>query len=61
MKIDVDELRQDMLDEAGTAMMGGFPAAMLDVSDIEDMAPEELLERAEREGIDLERYEADEY
>ena len=61
MKIDVDELRQDMLDEAGTAMMDGFPAAMLDVSDIEDMAPEELLERAEREGFDLERSEADEY
>ena len=59
MKIDVDELRCDLLDEAGTAMVSGFPAAVLDVSDIEDMSPEELLERAEREGVDIERYEVD--
>ena len=59
MKIDVDELRNDLLDEAGTAMMGGFPAAMLDTSDIEDMTPEELIERAEREGVDLESYRTD--
>lgn len=31
----------------------GFPAAMLDVMDIEDESPQELLARAEREGLDL--------
>ena len=61
MKIDIDELRDDLLDEAGTAMMGGFPAAVLDASDIEGMAPEELLECAKREGVDLGRYEVDEH
>lgn len=56
MKIDIDELRKGLIDEAGTAMTTGFSAAMLDISEIEDMSPEDLLERAEREGLDLAPY-----
>ena len=37
----------------GSAAGVGFPAAMLDVMDIEDESPQELLARAEREGLDL--------
>lgn len=36
-----------------------FPAAMLDVVDIEDESPQELLARAEREGLDLRDFAVD--
>lgn len=51
--VDVDQLRESMLDRAGSAADVGFPAAMLDVVDIEDESPQELLARAEREGLNL--------
>lgn len=51
--VDVDRLRERLLDREGSAAGVGFPAAMLDVVDIEDESPQELLSRAEREGLDL--------
>lgn len=51
--VDVDQLRESLLDRAGSAASVGFPAAMLDVADIEDESPQELLARAEREGLNL--------
>ncbi len=51
--VDVDRLRESLLDREGSAAGVGFPAAMLDVVDIEDESPQELLSRAEREGLDL--------
>lgn len=51
--VDIDQLRDGLLDRAGSAAGVGFPAAMLDVMDIEDESPQELLARAEREGLDL--------
>ena len=51
--VDVDHLRESLRDRAGAAEGVGFPAAMLDVMDIEDESPQELLARAEREGLDL--------
>ena len=53
ISVDVDQLREGLLDRAGSAAGVGFPDAMLDVMDIEDESPQELLARAEREGIDL--------
>ena len=53
IEVDVDQLRESLLDRAGSAAGVGFPAAMLDVMDIEDESPQELLARAEREGLDL--------
>lgn len=41
--VDVDQLRESQLDRAGSAAGVGFPAAMLDVMDIEDESPQELL------------------
>lgn len=55
--IDVDALRDYLLDYCGSAMMSGFPAAVLDVVDIERASGEELCRMAERMGIDLERFE----
>ena len=57
--VDVDQLRESLLDRAGSAAGVGFSAAMLDVVDIEDESPQELLARAEREGLDLRDYAVD--
>ena len=51
--VDVDQLRESLLDRAGSAADVGFPAAMLDVVNIEDESPQELLARAERKGLNL--------
>lgn len=53
IEVDVDRLRESLIDHAGSAAGVGFPAAMLDVVDIEGESPQELLARAEREGLDL--------
>ena len=57
--IDVDQLREGLLGRAGSAAGVGFPAAKLDVMDIEDESPQELLARAEREGLDLRDFTVD--
>lgn len=54
--IDVDKLRQYLLDYCGTAMMSGFPAALVDVADIESMNPRELCKKAEDMGVDLSKF-----
>ena len=59
INVDMDQLREGLLDRAGSAAGAGFPAAMLDVIDIEDESPQELLARAEREGLDLRDFVVD--
>ena len=54
--INVDALRDYLLDYCGTAMFSGFPAALLDVVDIERMSGEELCRKAEELGVDLRRF-----
>ena len=54
--IDIDPLKDYLLDYCGTAMLGGFPAALLDVADIEHMSGEELCRKAEELGIDLRKF-----
>lgn len=54
--IDIDALRDCLLDCCGTAMFRGFPAALLDVADIERMSGEELCRKAEELGVDLRRF-----
>ncbi len=56
--IDVDKLRDYLTDYTGTAAFGGFPAALLDTMDIEDMDGFELCRKAEDMGIDLHDFEA---
>lgn len=55
--IDVDKLRDYMTDYFGTAVFDGFPAAILDLSDIESMSGHELCQKAESLGIDLHDFE----
>lgn len=58
-KIDTDKLRDYLEDYCGTAAFSGFPAALLDVGDIENMDGYELCKKAEDLGIDLERFRVD--
>lgn len=50
--VDVDALRSYLLDYCGTAMFSGFPAALMDVADVDGASPEELIAIAERLGVD---------
>lgn len=59
IEVDVGQLRESLLDRAGSAAGVDFPAAMLDVVDIEDELPQDLLARAEREGLDLRDFAVD--
>ena len=54
--IDVDELREYMMNYCGTAMMSGFPATMLDLVDVERASGEELCRMAENAGVDLRKF-----
>ncbi len=56
-KIDVDRLREYLIDYCGTAAFNGLPAAMLDVADIEGMDGSELCRKAEGLGVDLRLFE----
>ena len=57
IRIDVDELREHMVDYYGTAAFSGSPAAMADVWEVERMDGYELCERADQMGIDLRKFE----
>lgn len=58
MLIDIEALRAAFMDRAGTAAFNGFPWAMGDVVALEDATPEELVAEAERQGLNLTRFEA---
>ena len=56
IRVDVDKLRNYMIDECGTAAFNGFPVAMADAWEYERMDGQSLCEEAERQGIDLRRF-----
>ena len=60
IRMDADALRDYLLDYCGSAMFSGFPAAVLDVVDIEQADSYELSQMAERLGIDLNKFEVQE-
>ena len=55
-EIDITRLRRDMMDYYGTAMFNGFPMAVMDLSKVERMSDEELIELAQENGVDLRKY-----
>ena len=58
MTINIEKLKEDLLEEAyGAFYGGGFGGALMESFDIEDADPEELAEIALRNGIDLTDYE----
>ena len=54
--IDVDALRDCLLDYCGSAMFSGFPAAVVDLGRISSASDEELCDIAEDLGVDLSRF-----
>lgn len=55
-RIDVNALRAYLMDRCGTAAFNGFPAAIVDMWDVESATGEELCRKAEQLGIDLRRF-----
>jgi hypothetical protein len=57
--IDVEALRQYLVDYCGAAMFNGFEAAVLDLAEIESMSGLELCKKAESMGVDLKKFQVD--
>lgn len=55
-EIDVNRLRRDVKDYYGTAMFNGFPMAIMDLSKVERLSDRELVELAQKNGVDLRKY-----
>lgn len=53
---DFNKLKEDLTDYYGTAAFSGFPAAIMDVSRVENASREELLREAANNGFDLNKY-----
>ncbi len=57
--IDIDKLRNDMLDESmGAFFAGGFGGGIIRALDIECASLEKLVDIALKQGIDLRKYQA---
>ena len=48
---DVEELRDKLRDYYGTAMTSGFPMAVIDLSEVDDLDDDEVREKARKNGI----------
>ena len=58
MIIDIDKLRKDMLDTCYALFFASdIIAALAETPDIEQASDEELIEMAQKQGIDLRKYE----
>ena len=57
MTIDISKLRKDMLNGSyGAFFGGGFGGAMMQSFDIENASPQQLVQMAQKQGIDLRHY-----
>lgn len=54
--IDTIALKNYLIDYVGTAMFNGFPAALIDLAEIESLEGTELCRKAEELGVDLRRF-----
>ena len=54
--IDIDKLRQDLIDYFTSAMFLASPVALIDLTDIETANKEELIQIAINEGFNLNNY-----
>ena len=55
-KIDVERLRNDMMDYYGTAIFNDFAMAAMNVEFIEMASDQDLIAIAPKEGVDLSKY-----
>lgn len=57
--IDIDRLREELVEEFGAAAYSGFPVAMVDVFDCENATDEEIVAKALNLGYDLNSFKKD--
>ena len=55
-EIDIESLRKDLINYFGTAMYNASPLAIIDLVKIEKATPEELINIANKNNIDLNNY-----
>ncbi len=53
IQIDIDALRDYLMDCCGSAIFSGFPVAIIDVAEIESTDGHELCQIAEQFGVNL--------
>ena len=53
---DYKRLRSALMDYFGTAMVGGFPMAVIELGEVERASESELLQIARKNGFNLEKY-----
>ena len=56
MQFDIERLREDLKDYYGTAILSGFPMAIMEVEKVSRASDEELIRMAEKNGMNLQRY-----
>ena len=56
MEINTKRLRADLKDYYGTAMLGGFPMAVMEMDVVDRASDEELVKLAEKVGLDSRKY-----
>lgn len=58
VKIDIEKLRDDLREEAlGTYFAAGYGGALIESFDVDRATPEQLIEMAQKQGIDLRNYQ----
>ena len=58
---DFAKLRSDLMDYYGTAMVGGFPMAVIELGQVERASEAELLQIAQKNHYNLEKYKKNNY
>jgi len=58
MMIDIEKLREDLKQESyGAFFGGGYGGALMESFDVEKASPEKLIEIAQKNNINLQKYE----
>ena len=56
IEIDIEILRKDLMNYYGTAILNSSPLAIIELSKIETASDEELIQIAQNNNIDLNKY-----
>ena len=51
MDKDIEELKEKLKDYYGTAMTSGFPMAVFELSEVDELSDDEVMEKAESLGL----------
>lgn len=54
--IDIERLKEEIIDYYGTAMNNGFNMAIVDIEKVERASDEEIIKIARKIGINIEKY-----